>query len=154
MTDWKKVREEYERNEGTVQSICTFHSISRTQLYRRRRAENWERRKSRHSVGMPENEDAVNSSPDRKALIDRLYAAFDRQMGEFESHLDGSPDEGVNEKDARTLGSLARTLEKLIDLKQEEEGEQEDTGKGVDIERLRQELANRIERLRQRREPE
>ena len=84
-------------------------------------------------------------------MIDRLYQAFEKQMSDFETQNALIADEGINEKDARTLGSLARTLEKLIELKNEEEGDSQTQNQEVDIERLREKLAQRLERMRTKR---
>ena len=68
-------------------------------------------------------------------------------MREFEAHITLSGEEGINEKDARTLGSLARTLEKLIELRQENDGLNDNQNNEVDLDRLREELARRLKRV-------
>ncbi|MEP3524510.1 MAG: hypothetical protein ABJN24_03705 [Hyphomicrobiales bacterium] len=146
MTDWQKVREDYEAKLKTVKDICAAHGINSVALYKRAQDENWVLRNGMRPKRFKDHNQLENGS-NRKALIDRLYKAFDCQMREFETHLALAGDEGVNEKDARTLGSLARTLEKLIDLRQENEGQNRNQNKEVDLERLREELARRLERV-------
>lgn len=87
-------------------------------------------------------------------LIERLYKAFDRQMRDFEARMaqlgdtvDGEIGAAANEKDARTLGTLARTLEKLIELRASDAASDPTNDKGTDIDSLREELARRIERV-------
>jgi len=146
MMDWLKIREVYEAGEDTIRAICTVYRIHPATLYKIARAQGWKlRTNGRLKRANPQK--AKQNQPDRQTLIDRLYKAFDRQMGEFEAHSNAAGDDGVTEKDARTLGSLARTLEKLIELKQETEGADDNQNKGVDIERLREELARRLERV-------
>ncbi|KZL20971.1 hypothetical protein PsAD2_00963 [Pseudovibrio axinellae] len=92
----------------------------------------------------------ARSQPDeRKRLIARLYAAFEKQVGALEAKLkklSGAGEVGAGEMDAtaKALTSLAKTLDMLIDL-QETHGI--DTAKEVDDEQMRQQLSQRIESL-------
>lgn len=160
--DWLKIRDRYENGDETVLAICKAFRISPNQLYRRARNEDWTLRQNRQRdaggdvMPLGKKDDTGSTQrrfqrPDRKILVDRLYKAFERQMADFEKRLNLTEDDGVNEKDARTLGSLARTLEKLIELRGEDEDSHDETEKEIDIERLRQELARRIELVRQKR---
>lgn len=146
MTDWQKIREVYEAKQETVKNICEAHGVYAASLYKKAQEENWVLRNGARLRSRKADTQTENGS-NRKALIDRLYKAFDYQMREFEAHLTLAGDEGISEKDARTLGSLARTLEKLIELRQENEGQNENQNKEVDLERLREELARRLERV-------
>lgn len=82
----------------------------------------------------------------------RLFDALERQMRDIKLRLDtGDPTAGASaaarERDARTLASLARTLEKLIEI---DAGASRSEGEGTahrDIEALRIALAQRIQRL-------
>lgn len=163
MTDWTLIREQYEAGEKTVGMICAEHKLSTTTLYKQIRIENWltrsQLKEQPEKASAPEDRSKERRkrkkrSTDRKALIDRLYFAFEQQIGDLEAHLSLNMEEGVTEKDARTLGSLARTLEKLIELRQDEEGTAEATDSEVDIERLLEEIARRLERVREKREIE
>lgn len=171
MADWQKIRETYEAKQETVKDICTAFGVHAAVLYKKAQEEGWvlrsgKRTQKRKKDAQDETNKAkvagAGKSPtkkskpaniqsqkgsNRKALIDRLYKAFDHQMHEFEAHLCLSDDEGINEKDARTLGSLARTLEKLIELRDESEGDNNNKNNEVDIERLREELARRLKQL-------
>lgn len=146
MTDWQKVREAYEARERAVQEICDAHGIGPTALYRKLREENWPLRNELGALRKGSRKKRPRG-PKREDLVDRLYKAFERQMGEFEARLGAAAQAGVDEKDARTLGSLARTLEKLIGLRGENGGVDGNLKTEVDIERLREELARRLERL-------
>lgn len=84
---------------------------------------------------------------DRARLVTRLFVVVDRQIGEIEARL-GRPGDlagPADEKDARTLAALARTLELLIGL--EKQAAPAETTE-VDIDAFREDLARRIEGLR------
>lgn len=93
-----------------------------------------------------------NVSRRRGDIIARLYAALDRKMKEIEQRLDADDATGAadSERDARTLTSLARLYEKIVDLEgAEEKSEQhgDTSGEGHDADRQREEIAERLERL-------
>ena len=160
MTDWLKIREAYEADGEAVTQICTRYGVSTGALYKRAKVENWPQRSKAKKKPIKTNKikptakTGEKGSPEkveRRQLIDRLYQAFEKQMSDFELQNASTTDDGINEKDARTLGSLARTLEKLIELKSEEEGGSQTQNQEVDIERLREKLAQRLERMRAKR---
>ncbi|MEP3233394.1 MAG: hypothetical protein ABJO30_11255 [Hyphomicrobiales bacterium] len=160
MTDWLKIREAYEADGEAVTQICIRYGVSSAALYKRAKAENWPQRRmtkkkpkktSKIKRAANEGGKVPPNKVERRQLIDRLYQAFEKQMSDFEIQNATTADDGINEKDARTLGSLARTLEKLIELKSEEEGDIQTQNQEVDIERLREKLAQRLERMRTKR---
>ena len=160
MTDWLKIREAYEAGGEAVTQICIRYGVSTGALYKRAKAESWPQRSEAKKKPKKTNKKrraaraGEKISPDRverRQLIDRLYQAFEKQMSDFEIQNASNADDGINEKDARTLGSLARTLEKLIELKSEEEGDSHTQNQEVDIERLREKLTQRLERMRTKR---
>lgn len=152
MLKWQLIREAYEAGDKTVRLICEEYEISTTTLYRQIKKQNWTARSSRsnNDLELCVNAGRVGQTPNRNVLIDRLYLAFERQMAEFEDQLSITHEDGVNEKDARTLGSLARTLEKLIELKQDSDGEMKETDEEVDVERLIEDLALRLKKCARR----
>ena len=80
----------------------------------------------------------------RTRLISRLYRAFERQLAELEARAPGT--DGLStEKDARALGILAGTLEKLIALELDD-GAKAVRPEPVDRDELNAELARRITR--------
>lgn len=136
----------------TVAEICRMGRISATTLYRRRNQEKWQRRSTDSATDTKKTkiEPATRAGGQRAELIGRLYRAFERQVGEAEARLETASSQGAGgEKEARTLGTLARTLEKLIELQGEleETKPDEDVGR-VDLGRLRRKLARRIAAMR------
>ena len=80
----------------------------------------------------------------RTRMIARLYKAFERQVADVESRLLAAP-AATEEKDARTLGTLARTLATLIALERDD-GATATEPEPVDREELDADLARRIKR--------
>lgn len=98
----------------------------------------------------------LNPVEKRSALISRLYATFQAQMNAIEQRLElaaAAGDPGATataEKDARTLATLVRTLEKLINL---ERTSAEDEDKPGGARNYRREILRRIESFAARRKP-
>lgn len=100
----------------------------------------------------------IAARPARKAdLSRRLLTALDQKMTEFETRIaDGAtPTAADSERDARTLNTLVRLFEKLRGFgeKSQSRARASDSaapaGKDAhDADRLRNELAQRLERLR------
>lgn len=161
---WDEVRRAYERGEDTVSAICLKHAISESRLRRRARAQRWQRagrRKSRPvgpvskatSSGRVEHEESGEPvCSNRTALVRRLYARLDHHMTLMEQdHLDDG--EADRARRARTLATLTRTLEKLIDMERSlRQADERRSGtaaadvvaEGCDLGQLRHDLAQRI----------
>lgn len=175
--DWLAIKDRYCAGQHSVDQICRDFGVTKSQLYRRRRKETWPTRKgcgdeapSRPDALVPNRRkgdrpnrrkgDKVNADANPKshtsALLDRLYSAFNQQIGELESRFsDPGRLEGEEEKTARTLGTLARTLGKLVELQRDADEQSQHRGDdAADVERLHRELAQRIDRLRRQREAE
>jgi hypothetical protein len=80
----------------------------------------------------------------RAVMVQRLYGVFDRQTSDLEARA-VDPLGRTDEKDARTLSVLARTLETLIALDRDD-GASSDTPEPADREKFNAELADRIRR--------
>ncbi len=87
----------------------------------------------------------------REVLVDRLYRVFDRQLMDVESRAADAV-AMTEEKDARTLGTLARTLGTLIALEtggERDEGAPADAPEPYDPDEIRARLAQRLAGLRE-----
>lgn len=178
-TDWLIIKDLYCAGDRTIDQICRENGVTKSQLYNRRRKEAWPARKAEkakshlNSDGVAHNRRKSDLHNRRKgdklisagegdkgrhtsALLDRLYSAFNQQIGELESRFsEPIKHNGEEEKTARTLGTLARTLGKLVELQREADAHSQDRGDdAADVERLHRELAQRIDRLRRQRDPE
>ena len=78
----------------------------------------------------------------RTRMVGRLYRVFDRQAGDLEARA-AKPGATTEEKDARTLSVLAKTLETLIALDRDDGAKTEEPGP-ADRDRLNADLARRI----------
>lgn len=87
--------------------------------------------------------------PDRRAqrLINRLYRACGGQIGLIETRLKKAKD-ALEEKDARALATLARTLQTLMALERDDGAKRTDP-EAVDPDEIRARLARRLYALGQ-----
>jgi hypothetical protein len=137
---WDRVRRLYEETPATLEAIGAEVGVSATAICRRAQNEGWIR-----SARVRRRPKWAPQLPRRAELIARLYRAFEKQIAEVESRF-GRPGADEGEQDARTLGTLARTLEKLIELDRERT-EDRDKEEPADLARLRQTLTDRLRRL-------
>ena len=160
--DWDAVRRDCLSGTMSFEAIAKKHGMSVTTLRKYRKQ--W-----------PDAALSADSSdPDHLALVGRLYRATDRQICHLEEKLE-SGDAAFDEKEARMLGTIARTLDKIMELttkdtpvtttakqtskakakvKSVTERTEETDGQtdGLpDLDTLRQELARRLDRLQQSR---
>ena len=94
--------------------------------------------------------DAAQVVRRRLRLIARLYLACERQLKAVEARLGGEAP-GVEEKDVRVLGLIAKTLETLMALERDD-GAKAKAAEPVDREQLNAELARRIKKWAEGRE--
>jgi len=148
---WAEIRRAYLAANEPVSILCRRFGISTGTLYRRARGENWPKRRQAKELAFVTS---LPGSAGQDALVARLYEALRLQMTAIEKRLQAMPDlEETNattiaERDARTLSTLVRTLEKLIELQGDVSNGAEKTkhaGAELDAERFRVELIRRIE---------
>lgn len=157
--NWQAIRAAVERGDASLESIARQFGASRSTIYRRR--QRWMgikadtgNKKAKAGKAGKDGKDGI----DHKAMVDRLYAAADQQIRNLESRL-ASGEAAFDEREARMLGTIARTLDKIMDLTPKEDATAKTARKAQDMaddhdERdpdiLRKELAQRLERLQQR----
>ena len=104
--DWAKVRRAYELSAETVGSIRKRFGLSRYQLEKRRRAENWTTRPQvARKDGVRRRRSMPNGSQDSEHRLDRLVSIG---LAMLEKTI---TEEGMTEAHARTLTELARAQE-------------------------------------------
>jgi hypothetical protein len=91
-------------------------------------------------------EAVADNGASREDLVERLFAAFAVQLREIEARVAGADGHEMME-DAKILSGLARTLETLMSLDRKV-GHGDD--EAIDVDAVRVELAERLERLRPR----
>ena len=171
--DWKAIRIDCEkRDRASFSAIAAVHGISVATLRKRRKI--WEKSRRAPKEGASQKVapvDAVTARPlsllpsdksetsiDHLAMVRRLYHATDQQIRHLEQQLqNGSA--AFDEKEARMLGTIARTLDKIMELnpqgvdqddakKEGSDGEDRDEDAGT-LDLLREELARRLDGLKQ-----
>ncbi len=147
---WPEIRRAYIEANEPVSKICDRFGISTSSLYSRARGENWPRRKK---AGKAVKSSGLSGQAQQDELVARLYDTLRQQMTAIETRLQSMPDLDDNnatataERDARTLSTLVRTLEKLTELQDsalKASAKMDDTGADTDANRFRLELVRRI----------
>lgn len=156
---WDEIRRLYETGAVTAAGLAAFAGVSAQTIRRRARTEAWQRGPEAGDARAAAGDEAgagQGASPaaglagageppaDRAALIAGLYRACAAHVADIESRVGVSAQN--RERDARTLGILARTLDTLIDLDRRKAGDTAPEPE-ADIERLRADLAGRLARL-------
>ncbi len=155
----------------SINKICTNHGLSRYRFNQIRRALGWPVRSSRakHCSRISVTPDdpplaSVSRANRRLAMINRLYAALERELHEFEMRsqiINSDSDPGTlgsqGERSARTLTSLVRSFEKIVqfdDKVRSEQGAQQTAAATFesDAGALRDEIARRLESLLEERD--
>ncbi|SNY92791.1 hypothetical protein SAMN04515647_3059 [Cohaesibacter sp. ES.047] len=164
-TDWEAIRCQCNQaDRPSFAAIARQHGISITKLrhMRKRWTEADETTTNGDKPKTDEDPAQTSGSSEHQSLVQRLYQATDRQI----RHLEGqfvSGEAAFDEKEARMLGTIARTLEKILALQPREDkgtnGKSKTTAKtepadgaasdATDLDALRQDLAQRIDRLQQ-----
>ncbi|MBP0573644.1 hypothetical protein J8J27_23370, partial [Mycobacterium tuberculosis] len=114
---WTEIRAAYEGSDVPLALVADAYGIGVTDIYPRAEREGWMLRRRRRSLERKQNRTKPGGPPraDRRELVERMFRAVERQIEEIElraAAADGEPDE----RDARSLGALARTLDLLIGL--------------------------------------
>jgi hypothetical protein len=147
--DWQAVECDYRAGLLAVDAICAARGVSRTALYARARSQGWPLRRG-----------AKAQLPDTPGgLARRLLSALEAKMTLFEARMaQGAAAETAadSERDARTLNTLVRMFDKLTEIGMAG-GADRSGAPGAratmelnahDAGRLRDDLAQRLERLR------
>lgn len=143
---WAEARQLYESGaldaDGVVKRFC----VAKSTVLRHIQAEGWVR------SGDVRGLIAAGDTQGLACLVGRLAEAFERQVEAIELEigraralkLDRTEASQLAERNARTLGILARTLDVLVELRS---GVRELDPAGRDEDALRHELAQRLDRL-------
>lgn len=135
LDQWAAVRVAYETSALPLRDIAAGHGVSHVAVAKRADRQGWLR---------PGEAPPLPDGAAEEKLVARLYRTFEKQVAELELRF-ANGEGGVEEKDARTLSVLARTLETLGKLR---EGTDDAADAApVDIEALRARLQARLEQL-------
>lgn len=139
---WEKVRELVEESSLPLAEIAKRMGIPASSISSKISRERWQRK------WQVAQELANAGEPDRARLIGRLYTAFEKQMSLLEQRLktlSGDPQAATSDLDAaaKSITSLAKTLDILLDLQNNHGSTEEEEG----ADDLRDQLAHRLENL-------
>ena len=151
----REIQALYESKWTTISELAAITGLPRSRLYRWRREDRWSAPESR--VRRPElvgsdsqatelTPQRLLSQPDKARLVERLFGVVENQMSKLEAKLYSPEETAVDERDNRTLGQLARTLEKLLKMDNQEDADGQDTNAERE---LRTQLEARIARALQ-----
>jgi hypothetical protein len=144
---WRIARSLYENDGLEFDAIARRMNVTVLTVTRHARDEAWLRAASVRDLI------EAGDTPGLARMVSRLAKAFEHQISAIETQFRAVPtdseggaraDGGALERNARTLGSLAKTLDVLIELRS---GVASLDPTGGDEDALRRELAERLDRL-------
>lgn len=145
---WATARRLFEQDQLDAGAIAEMMEVTAVTVARRARADGWVRH------GAVRDLIEAGDTHGVARMVARLTRAFEIQIAAVEvqlrgeaatsATLKGGEAAGHVERNARTLGSLAKTLDILIELRA---GIKDLEPSGKDEDALRQELADRLDRL-------
>ncbi|MCV0370815.1 hypothetical protein [Filomicrobium sp.] len=162
--NWAEIRRAYEAGLETVAALATRCAVSADRIYRRARKEGWTRRSSRRvkqAKGKRAAGKVCGAKPrgrdDRKishvAMIQRLYRAIDENLKRLEARMGSGREVSAAEsaRETRELGVMIRSFEKVTafatDIERSRKPAAPERISSADAERMREEIAKRLERL-------
>lgn len=125
--DWAAVQLDYEQANGTLTDICKRYGVTEAQLRYRRERHGWTMR----------NDWGLRVAP----LINRMMRVLDGQVRQMEKQMTDPVD-----KNAALLGTMTKTLEKLIELDEAQRAKRPAQRK--EMSDIRNKLVTRIEQLK------
>jgi hypothetical protein len=170
-TTWAEIRRAYEAEPEPVTVIARRFPVSVSSIYRRAKQEGWQRpqsvvakapaiRQGRVGDDGPVKDRRQKTSVSRalrrvseRDVIARLYRAIDDKLKQWEARM-GSGKElsaAESERETRELGVMIRSFEKVTEFATEIENRRKTAApepiSAADAERMRAEIAERLERL-------
>lgn len=138
--DWLEVRRDYESGERSIGEICERHGCSKYGLQQRRQEENWVPRRPAYPKAFGAG-GKVNAAVRLKVLLVKRLEALEQRV---------QLDEKIDPADPLTgMLTLARALEKTIDLeaKEKRRDEEDSAGRLIINDASREALARRLDAL-------
>ena len=130
----------------SVRTIATRLNLPATTLAAMRRRENWIRPDDAPAPPMANRDrrtPAERTAARRQRMLERLYRVFSRQLSDIEARARHAGTI-AEEKDARMLGTLARTLGTLMALERDDDGAEANEPESVDPNDIRAKIAQRL----------
>ena len=169
--DWEAIKHAVIDGDWSLRRIAEAHGVGETTIRTRMQKERWVRlagtkplpsgRRAGATPGVPKEKRAKPKMFRRRQMVQRLFQVLDAKLTEIEKRMaamqsgEATASAADAERDARSLGALARVYAKLVELdeaaKQGGHGSTQESAKerSEDADRLRQDLALRLKRLDQ-----
>jgi hypothetical protein len=165
---WTEIRCAYEAGDEPVAAVAARFGVSEGSIYRRARRDSWARRsklRKRGTTSGPrkgkskgtksgQSDYPAGAVPPDTNLIERLYKAMDAKLKQLEARMgaDQEISAAESERETRELGSMIRSFEKVTAFASANRGRDDKQRNKVrfdpgDTERMREEIAERLERL-------
>lgn len=166
---WRAIERAYCDTTETLASIAGRYGIAVSSIHKRAGAYGWPRRRS-HSARVAVSSESLGAA--RDAVARQLYRRMSQRLEQMELGKAGGGEPSVDDPDDRMLTQLIRQFEKLTGLDgisqrergdgrrgpataTERSGKDRSAGRGcerqlsppLDAERIRDEIAQRLERL-------
>jgi len=153
---WVEVRYEFESGTLPVRRVASMYGITHAAIYDRAGREGWRLRseRGRRGSGLRRGRGMTRPAETHEERHQRFYRIIDRLLEKMESNVINSPDLSPQdqERSAKALSSTLMTVERVTELAGEmlkggakAEG---DTSDGdAEAQRMRREIAERLERL-------
>jgi hypothetical protein len=159
--DWDAIAHDYAESDLTVSEICALYSISCSVLYDRAELDGWIKRSAARRAARDRRPSPPPGGAKATDLARRMLTALDHKMTEFETRMTQATAGAApitaadSERDARTLNTLVRLFDKLKGFGAKAPSSARAAaasrtgGKDIhDADRYRNDLARRLERLR------
>lgn len=127
--DWSDIARAYSKGECTVTQICEQFKVSRSSLYRQARIEKWPKRT--HS-----------NRYEQQDFLDHMFCVLNKQLDQVDNRITAQ-----GAVDAVALGNIAKTFEKLTELRNANKINPKAKPKNGAAAALRELLAQNFERL-------
>lgn len=128
--DWAAVKADYCAGERPIKDIAAHHGISPSRIHRRCKQEGWPLRSPGSAVA------------GRAELIRRMFRVLERQLNLLDIEM-----EEAGNSEVQLLGTMVKTLDKLIELDRGERKTEASTRSRAEMDAIKQRVARRIAEL-------
>lgn len=145
--DWTLIRARVEEGREPIAQIARELGLKPSQIYNRNAR--WKKKAEAMAKPAKANASPMARASDHASMVQRLYHAAEQQITHMESRLQ-TGEASFDEKEARMLGTIARTLDKLMELansSRQQESERHEQATDADLDTLRTDLAKRLTQL-------
>ena len=161
---WAEIRRLYCAGEATA-TLAERFGVTRKTILAHAKTEGWTVAKRPAVIKAPGWREAIASPDQSGVMIRRLYRAISLKLEHMETRMASGETRSAQdeERESRALATMIRNFEKVTEVAAEFERAREpgapETGASAnrsarpDAERMRREIAERLERLNREREP-